>query len=430
MLINFRFSNSRSFYEEANLSLLATKDTELKELNTFEVDSNLMPKDDNVLLKSAVIFGSNASGKTNVLKVLSYMRNVVLYSSSIDIVDSNETFAFVDSSDYTNSLYEVEFIQNNIYYKYGFIINNKIIKEEWLFKRKERLTNIFKRIDNNLEIASVNKNITNIINLSSKITFLSLGCNFNLDITNNLRDVMNWFSNLLIVFENNANSLDIYSGEGQKYKKQAIEILKTADIGVVDLNVVKNKIADISDINDIMKFNTQIQTQPKQLGQIKQEANNIYNLDIKTTYNLYNYNEEIVGHKDILLFKDSDFNSEGTKRLLLYLGWILAAIDKSRVILIDEIDSKLHFLVADYLLKIFNSIDKNNKNAQLICTAHNIMLMDEDLRRDQIYFTSKNKIGKSSLVSLSDFKNVRKNDLFSKKYLAGFYTKIPNMKDM
>lgn len=80
--------------------------------------------------------------------------------------------------------------------------------------------------------------------------------------------------------------------------------------------------------------------------------------------------------------------------MLCYLGWMLAALDQGRVILIDEIDAKLHFLVADYLIKLFNSIDNNPKNAQLICTAHNVMLMDEDLRRDQIYFTSKTNTAK------------------------------------
>lgn len=128
-----------------------------------------------------------------------------------------------------------------------------------------------------------------------------------------------------------------------------------------------------------------------------------------------------------MLFKDRGFNSEGTERLLCYLGWMLAALDQGRVILIDEIDSKLHFLVADYLIKLFNSIDNNPKNAQLICTAHNVMLMDEDLRRDQIYFTSKDQYGESSLVALSDYKNVRKENLFSKRYLAGFYSKLPDM---
>ena len=98
------------------------------------------------------------------------------------------------------------------------------------------------------------------------------------------------------------------------------------------------------------------------------------------------------------------------------------------IIFIDEIDAKLHFLVADYIIGLFNSIEHNPKNAQLICTAHNVMLMDEGLRRDQIYFTSKDQYGRSSLVSLSDFNGVRKNDLFSKRYLAGFYASLPDLK--
>ena len=81
----------------------------------------------------------------------------------------------------------------------------------------------------------------------------------------------------------------------------------------------------------------------------------------------------------------------------------------------------------DYIIGLFNSIEHYPKNAQLICTAHNVMLMDEGLRRDQIYFTSKDKDGKSSLVSLADYKGVRKTDLFSKRYLAGFYASLPDL---
>ena len=147
-----------------------------------------------------------------------------------------------------------------------------------------------------------------------------------------------------------------------------------------------------------------------------------------TKFDIYDVaTKEVVSQKDIMLFKDRGFNSEGTERLLCYLGWMLAALDKGRVIFIDEIDAKLHFLVADYLIGLFNSIDNNFKNAQLVCTAHNVMLMDEDLRRDQIYFTSKDEYGESKLVALSDYKNVRKENLFSKRYLAGFYSKLPDM---
>ena len=110
------------------------------------------------------------------------------------------------------------------------------------------------------------------------------------------------------------------------------------------------------------------------------------------------------------------------------MGLILKVLDKGGVLIIDEIDSKLNFLIVDYILKSFNSINKNINNAQFISTAHNVLLMDDDLRRDQIYFASKNKYGATELYSLVDFNDVRKTDLFSKKYLAGFYSAIPTIK--
>ncbi len=428
MLVNFLFKNCRSFYQENIFSMQAVKDTELREINTFNVDSKLMPKDENEFIKSAVIFGGNASGKSNVLKALAYMKNVLLMSASqFPIVAANETFAFYDNAQNEESTYEVEIIYNASYYKYGFTLLNGVVKSEWLERRKERLTPVFKRTDNELEIIGLSKQATRLINISEKTLFLSVGNNFHLDIAPYLNDVMQWFQNLLIVFENDANILDIYTMENGKYKDQALRILKLADIGIQDIRVKKDKVANIANFNDILNFNAQIQINPASFGQLKQEEKNLYNIDLETFFDVYDVKGRVKGKKDILLYKNAGFNSEGTARLLCYLGWILAALDQGRVIVIDEIDAKLHFLVADYIIKLFNSIDTNPKNAQLICTAHNVMLMDEDLRRDQIYFTSKDKHGESSLVSLSDYKNVRKTDLFSKRYLAGFYAKLPDM---
>ena len=171
---------------------------------------------------------------------------------------------------------------------------------------------------------------------------------------------------------------------------------------------------------------TQLQL-PTTPGQFKTENNSLYRIDMQTDFPVFDQEDKVTDNKHVMLFKDNGFNSEGTIRLFCYLGWILAALDLGMTIFLDEIDSKLHFLVADYIIGLFNSIENNPKNAQLICTAHNVMLMDEGLRRDQIYFTSKDKQGRSSLVSLADFNGVRKNDLFSKRYLAGFYASIPDM---
>ena len=429
MLVNFRFKNFKSFYNENNLSLQATKDNELEEINTFNVNETLFNKtEQHELLKSAIIFGSNASGKSNVIKGITYMYNAIRLSSAqqIDVIKNNETFAFYENANNEISLYEVEIIQNNNLYKYGFTILQGKIEKEWLYKRNERTTIVFEREKNKLKITG-NELIQSLINIPETTLFLSIGSNFNLSISNYLKDVLDWFNNIIIVFENNANSLDIYSVENQKYKKLAIEILKKADIGIQNMTVVKDKIASLQDLNSVLAFNMQFQSNPNKYGQLKQENENMYNIDLDTQFNVYNNKNEKIATKDIMLFKDKGFHSEGTIRLLCYLGYILAALDKGKIIFIDEIDSKLHFLVADYLLKMFNSIDKNPNNSQLICTAHNIMLMDEDLRRDQIYFTSKDEYGVSSLVSLADYKGVRKNDLFSKKYLAGFYLKLPNL---
>lgn len=428
MLVNFTFKNCRSFYQESSLSMQAVKDAELKEINTFAVDGKLMPKGENEFLKSVVIFGGNASGKSNVLKALAYMKNVLQMSASqFPIVTANETFAFYENTQNDESSYEVEIIQNGSYYKYGFTILKGAIKTEWLERRKERLTSVFKRTDNDLEITGLSKQATRLINISQGTLFLSVGNNFHLDIAPYLNDVMLWFQNLLIVFENDANILDMYTMANGKYKEQALKILKLADIGITDIRVKKDKVANIANFNDMLNINAQIQINPTSFGQLKQEEKNLYNIDLETFFDVYDKKDKAKGKRDILLYKNAGFNSEGTVRLLCYLGWILAALDQGRVIVIDEIDAKLHFLVADYIVKLFNSIDTNPKNSQLVCTAHNVMLMDEDLRRDQIYFTSKDKYGESALVSLSDYKNVRKTDLFSKRYLAGFYAKLPDM---
>ena len=155
MLVNFRFKNFKSFYNENNLSLQATKDNELEEINTFNVNKTLFNKTEQPeLLKSAIIFGSNASGKSNVIKGITYMYNAIRLSSAqqIDVIKNNETFAFYENANNEISLYEVEIIQNNNLYKYGFTILQGKIEKEWLYKRNERTTIVFEREKNKLKL--------------------------------------------------------------------------------------------------------------------------------------------------------------------------------------------------------------------------------------------------------------------------------------
>ncbi len=428
MLVNFRFENCRSFLNKNILSMEATADKELLELNTFSVGDSTSKNGQNELLKSALIFGANASGKSNVLKILSYMQYVVNFGGSqVFATRHNSPFAFKDGAEDKESLYEVEIMHNNNFYRYGFTILHGAIKREWLQTKAQRIVKIFSREDTKVKIYKDNKGSYPPITVSPVNLFLSIASGIDFGIKNYINDVIDWFHKLIFVFTNTNISLDVYDIKGKDYKKEALKILKQADIGIKDINIKKDKVANMANLNEVIRINSIIQSNPSNVGQLKQEATDLYNIDLETVFDVYDYNNKVVGKKNIYLYKDKAFNSEGTERLLLYLGWILLALDNGYVLLMDEIDSKIHVTVAKYIMELFNSISSNPKNAQLITTAHNVLLMDEGLRRDQIYFTTKNKYGESALISLANFKNVRKNDKFFKKYLAGFYVDVPQM---
>ena len=428
-LVNFKVKNYRSFYEETIFSMQATANKEFSELNTFLCNEKLFPKSENELLKTAVIFGANASGKTNLVKALDFMRLVVLTSANPinPFVQNNTPFAFFSSSETEPTLFEIEIISKDIFYDYGFEITNKQITKEFLKKRPNgRLVEVFSRnylgVDLNLSSKNKSSRIGNISNQSLFISFANTPfLALDDEIVKDLRNVLEWFAepNLYIINDRIMNKYKIYQEDNGKYAELALNFIKQADIGVEKFSVVQEKIGNRNEILEVKGKH------PPQLMPVDQE---LLGLDLKTEFNIFDNEHKVVGTKEIYLERDYGFHSDGTYRLLSILGLILQILDKGGVIVIDEIDSKLNFLIVDYIFKAFNSINSNVNNAQLISTAHNVLLMDEDLRRDQIYFASKNKYGATDLYSLADFNDVRKTDLFSKKYLSGFYSAIPNIK--
>lgn len=431
-LVNLKVKNFRSFYEETIFSMQASTNKEFSELNTFFCDEKLFPKNENELLKTAIIFGANASGKTNLVKALDYMRAVILTSANPinPLVQNNTPFAFYNSSEEESTLFEIEIISNDTFYDYGFEISNKQITNEFLKKRQnKRLVDVFNRNILGVELSSTNKNKrTPIGNISNQSLFISFANTpflaLEADVVADLKNVLTWFTepNLFIVTEAIMNKYQIYQEENGKYAELALNFIKQADIGVENFSVVQQKLGEQKD-----PF---IQVRGKHPPQFMPVDKDVIGLDLKTEFNVFNKNNEIVGSKEVYLERDFGFHSDGTYRLMSILGLILKTLDKGGVIVIDEIDSKLNFLIVDYILKAFNSMDKNINNAQLVSTAHNVLLMDDDLRRDQIYFASKNKFGATEFYSLADFNDVRKTALFSKKYLAGFYSAIPNIKEL
>jgi len=148
-------------------------------------------------------------------------------------------------------------------------------------------------------------------------------------------------------------------------------------------------------------------------------------VSLNTKHNYYNKNWEKVG----VITTPVLFESAGTKKLFEIAGPIIKALEQGNVIFIDEIDSRLHPTLVRFLVMMFNSISKNPKNAQLICNTHDVLLLDEDIRRDQIYFTEKDEYSVSKLYSLTDFIGVRKESKLLKQYLLGMFGATPKLKD-
>lgn len=418
MLLGFSFENFSSFYHETVFSMLASKKDEYTELNTFSTPYGR-------LLKSALMFGPNGSGKTNWIKALSFMRDMVL-ASVIDksILKRNETFKFFDKSYLEPTLFEISFIQNDIVYEYGFKILKDEIIEEWLNKKVQRTTAIFYRSTsdwNSIELHGDMKKAEKIKKFTRKDSlFLTTSAMFNIDIA---EEIVNWFSDLYILvgnFDSPKFTVD-YIQENIENKGKILNQLKIADIGIEDFdievreldidNALKEKIIQSAQENLSLKSNRKFDIKKKLI-------------DLKTKHHVYDKDREIIEDIELSFVK---YQSEGTIKFFELLGPILDALENGKVLVVDEIDSRLHCGIVTYILEMFNSIDKNLNNGQLICNTHNVLLLDEDIRRDQIWFIQKDMYGESELYSLDDFRNIRKDDPKLKKYLLGVYGAIPNM---
>ena len=149
--------------------------------------------------------------------------------------------------------------------------------------------------------------------------------------------------------------------------------------------------------------------------------------DVLTSHKIFNENRE---NKENTNFSMNDDESSGTQKYFALSGPILETLKKGKVLVIDELDAKLHPNLTHKIIGLFNSKTKNPLNAQLLFNTHDTNLLDTNLfRRDQIWFTEKNRYGAASLYSLSDIKGVRKDDPLEKNYISGKYGAIPFLGD-
>lgn len=415
MMLNFKVKNFRSIKDEVVLDLQATTDKTLKEQSVFEVGKT-------ALLKSTAIYGPNASGKSNILKAFVVFRMMILESqlrSNIPTDLPNEYFKLSSETENNPSFFEMEFLLEDEIFIYGFEIDKKKICAEWLKQVKGNKI-LFKREKQEIES---NKNYFQEATVvlkkqtTEKVLFLSILSSSNGEISKKIIQLIqktNYISGT-----QRGDTLNFSFGQflnnSQMAEKMKEFILK-ADFGVVDIKASEKMILAKEARNIPDKF--------KEF--LFKEDSKIAERNLKFLHKKYDLNGKEAEKEPLDFFAEE---SEGTQQMFALSAPFIDTLENGKILFIDEIDASLHPLLCQYLISIFNSKEKNQKNAQLIFTTHDTSLLNEDLlRRDQIYFTDKNKKGATELFSLADISE-RKGVDFAKRYLEGRYNALPYISD-
>lgn len=423
MLIQFSIKNFRTFKDKATLSFVASnydKDTREEENIYHNTTHNLR------LLKSCVIYGANASGKSKFIEALVFMKRFVITSSKDSQKGDKipvEPFKLNSISEKEPSEFEVIFIHKNIQYRYGFEVSNKIVISEWLYsKPKTKEIELFYREYQNFEThkRSFLKGNTLVKEglIRDNALFLSVAAQFN---EKTSVKIIEWFKNIGTISgvkEDGYEGYTINKAKDANFKNKILELLKAADLGIQDIQV---------EMLDLDKLPSNM---PKELKEFiikksEEDEGAEFLSDVLTSHKKYDENNNLVGKVNLSLDDDESF---GTKKFFALTGPVLDSLENGHTLVIDELDSKLHPNLVCKIVSLFNSKEKNPKNAQLLFNTHDTNLLSSGLfRRDQVWFTEKNKFGEGKLYSLADFKSedVRKNDPFEDNYIKGKYGAVP-----
>lgn len=422
MLLQFSIKNFRTFKEKATLSLVASNyDKDTREAENIHQD----PKFNLRLLKSAVVYGANASGKSKLFEALGFMKHFVISSSKDsqkgDKIDV-EPFRLNLESEKLPSEFEVVFTHENVLYRYGFEVDTKSVVSEWLYYRpKTKEIELFYRDKNKFETHERNfqkgKTVIKEGLVRDNALLISVSAQFN-DSTS--ISVVNWFKQLKTISGLKGSGYQGFTmgrTEDPIHRARILDLLKAADFGIQDIKLQKLEV-------DKLPKEMPKAIKDKITKEINEE-NAEFISDVLTIHKKYDANHNPV---DTDNFSMDDHESSGTRKFFALSGPILDVIENGHTLVVDELDSKLHPNLVCKIVLLFNSKKLNKKNAQLIFNTHDTNLLSSGLfRRDQIWFTDKNRFGEAKLYSLADFKSdqVRKTEAFEENYIRGKYGAVP-----
>lgn len=399
MLINFTVGNYCSFKEKKTLSMEATAIKELKE--------SVIVKEGYKLLPSAVIYGANSSGKSNLLKAIDKFKEIVTISSKLNSTDKLDITPFLLNEDTAKepSYFEVELLIDSTVYTYGFMADNERVHEEWLYEKKgKKEVCLFVRTEEGIGVTdeySEGKGLEE--RARDNGLFLAVVDSFNgkiaKKIVSKISDIFTvsgidhefWFRFTNIACK--VKELD--------YQKEIRDFLTSMNVGFDNFEIPEDE--------EVVK-----------------------RVKAYTIHHLYNNKGDITGEKR---FSMIEHESSGTNKLFDLAALVIVVLGIGQVLVIDELDSKLHPLLTQHIISIFKDPEKNPNGAQLIFATHDTNLLNvKTFRRDQIWFTEKDPTEATDLYSLVEFKEpdgtkIRNDRSFEKDYIKGRYGAIPYIKD-
>jgi uncharacterized protein len=420
MLVQFSVANYLSFKSEATLSLLASKlkskNKSLDKNSTFESIHGLM------ILRTAVLYGANASGKSNIFKALRVMKTLVINSSKESQADEEidvMPFLLNTVSKDQPSRFEIIFIHNKCLFEYKFSCTATHITEESLSIKGEddiREKMLFERSN---EVIKVHKSFSEGEGLERRTRanalFVSVCANFDGSISS---EIIKWFRSIRVISGINDFGTMGFTAKKLQESESHSKILKILD--VFDIGISNIRVSDPKDNvpNELAKDLRELfEKKHKSKFEVSFESKSIV-----TEHHVFDDAGKQVGIIDFNLEKNE---SEGTKKLIALSAPFIDALENSYILFLDELDARLHPLLSLQIVNLFNCHQKNSGNAQLITATHNTNLLDKEiLRRDQVWLTSKNSRGESTLNSLAEYK-VRNDASFEKDYMSGKYGGIP-----
>lgn len=411
MLIEFSVKNYRSYNERVTFSMLGGPGNELPK-HIFE-ECGFRG------LRSAVIYGANASGKSNLLKALKFMRSFIMISQirpSTEVINV-EPFMLEGHTMHEPSEFEVSFVANMTIHKYGFTATSAHVIREWLIIKKctprSQEKKIFERIesdftyhpdmeDNQIAIKYIKQmlrpnalliGLLDQVNYSHAVNVMRFAQSFSTDSESKYirRSTLQFIGDEVIPLE------------------WLEKFLKVADIGIDSMSLERGAVDN--DANPRLRLLVETPSRPKVTR-------------ILTKHRFYNRDSKEFEYS---IFDLESQESKGTNRLLDIGARLYPILKNGGVLLVDEIDTSLHYNLTRIIIQLFQTPETNPNNAQLIFTTHDVNhLNKQSFRRDEIWFTEKDDSNSTRLFSLADFR-VRKDASFDLEYLRGRYGAVPSV---